>query len=464
MDIQTNIDSDLNPEALLAEVQKWQERVPRLVAALRDKSDELDNLRTELRNHRSDEDDVRLAARDALIAELESRCHALAGENQDLTGALHAAMAEAKNAGKLAQSLQAQWDDLKEQLDAAAADHESRLRACDEQLHEMSRNADQMRLDLAQSGKQVGQLTVELEEQKTATENVTAQLQNAQDENTALGKNNKLLNTQIAAVSKELDAAQHGQAHKRQLLEEAREMGQEFRERQSQLQQDLRRAKGSAQHYMGVAQAAARTLADLEQTSLEATADSSVSKAADLLALKTQCAEHILVLEQSLAQGDQTITNQVLLPPQRVEEETEQSVDKGAPDGDDLARLRRQLEDRSDLVLELEQELSELKQAHTDAVAEKESLSQELESECQRAQTFKEHVTTLEGKLQNQQELVVQIEQELRDVQDQAGEDRHAAEDRLKDQTRLLQEQQTKIEELSYLVEDLEKQTPDEGA
>ena len=95
--------SDL--DALQAEVSKWQERVPKLAAALRERTDELAQARDEIRALKSQSEgsgaDVARRARESLIEELEGKVKELRGKVQSLGGELHTSgLAPGRSAGR----------------------------------------------------------------------------------------------------------------------------------------------------------------------------------------------------------------------------------------------------------------------------------------------------------------------------------------------------------------------------
>ena len=85
--------SETDIEALKAEVTKWQERVPKLATALRERTDELAQARDEIRDLKKQSEgvgsDVARRAREALIEELEVKVKDLRGKVQSLGGELH---------------------------------------------------------------------------------------------------------------------------------------------------------------------------------------------------------------------------------------------------------------------------------------------------------------------------------------------------------------------------------------
>ena len=90
--------STIDLDALRAEVSKWQERVPKLAKALRERTEELAAAREELRAAQtsparesisSEDTDARLQTRNALIAELQEKVTELGEKHRQLSGTLH---------------------------------------------------------------------------------------------------------------------------------------------------------------------------------------------------------------------------------------------------------------------------------------------------------------------------------------------------------------------------------------
>ncbi|MFV2090429.1 MAG: hypothetical protein ACC642_07230, partial [Pseudomonadales bacterium] len=82
-------------EDLQKELAKWQARVPKLAAALRERTNELEGVKAELRTKGDapigrHEQGSGIEARNALIDELEGKVKALSGKHQDAEGQLHA--------------------------------------------------------------------------------------------------------------------------------------------------------------------------------------------------------------------------------------------------------------------------------------------------------------------------------------------------------------------------------------
>lgn len=112
-------------DALHAEVAKWQERVPKLAKALRERTEELAAVREELRTAQSQKDtsdsgqsiDARLQAREGLIAELQDKVSQLGEKHRQLSGTLHTTSLDLESAQEEAQGWQAKWQEVTASLD-----------------------------------------------------------------------------------------------------------------------------------------------------------------------------------------------------------------------------------------------------------------------------------------------------------------------------------------------------------
>lgn len=140
------LDDAASDAALREELAKWRERVPKLAAALRQRTDECERLKTRLGQLAGESaptapaairEEIRpeagIAARDELISELESRFAALALQHKTAQGALHAL--ELENAELLAdlKNWKEKWQgvtrSLDQQAEALAAAERERARA-----------------------------------------------------------------------------------------------------------------------------------------------------------------------------------------------------------------------------------------------------------------------------------------------------------------------------------------------
>lgn len=122
--------STIDLDALRAEVSKWQERVPKLAKALRERTEELAAAREELRTAQSspaseslssEDTDARLQARNALIAELQEKVTELGEKHRQLSGTLHTTNLDLESAREDAQNWQSKWQAVTASLDDSVA-------------------------------------------------------------------------------------------------------------------------------------------------------------------------------------------------------------------------------------------------------------------------------------------------------------------------------------------------------
>ena len=118
--------STIDLDALRAEVSKWQERVPKLAKALRERTEELAAAREELRtaqtspapeNAPTEDTDARLQARNALIAELQEKVTQLGEKHRQLSGTLHTTNLDLESAREDAQNWHTKWQEATASLD-----------------------------------------------------------------------------------------------------------------------------------------------------------------------------------------------------------------------------------------------------------------------------------------------------------------------------------------------------------
>ena len=124
--------SETDIEALKAEVTKWQERVPKLATALRERTDELAQARDEIRDLKKQSEgvgsDVARRAREALIEELEVKVKDLRGKVQSLGGELHTSGLALTEAQEEADSWKSKWQQVTGSLDEVSEEHAAKER------------------------------------------------------------------------------------------------------------------------------------------------------------------------------------------------------------------------------------------------------------------------------------------------------------------------------------------------
>ena len=281
---------DISPaelDALKAEVQKWQERVPKLASALRERTEEVSALREQLRTARATPEavgaedlDRRLKARDEHITELEAQVEALTRSSRASSGELHTLKLTLADAEQDATKWRQKWQQANESLDSEAASA-STLKQEYQQRAE-AWNAEKEGL-LRDHAAQQGQLDKDVE---------SLRRRNAQ-----LAETTDLANKQLAALGDELQTllsqSQEAEARIDALtaeLEDVRQQGARAladaqQSSQAELQQALQQAERQAQQ---------RSEEALEQVALAHEAElkaRDAAAAASTAALETRLAE-----------------------------------------------------------------------------------------------------------------------------------------------------------------------------
>ncbi|MEM7077708.1 MAG: hypothetical protein AAF513_03665 [Pseudomonadota bacterium] len=195
-------DQPQDRESLQAELQKWRARVPKLAAALRERTEELGTARSELSALQSqaggvgkaDDIDARIRARDDMITELEDQVEKLGAQARTASQTLHAE--QAKSAA------------LAEQLDAA----QEQLRDWKTKRQSLTAQLDDAVASSSKRNVEVDQLRAELSAQRTeAQEELAAEraqaderYQSLKERNQNLLETTELANKQIEALGDEL--------------------------------------------------------------------------------------------------------------------------------------------------------------------------------------------------------------------------------------------------------------------
>lgn len=160
---------DVELEQLREELAKWRTRVPRLVSALRQRTEELESLRLRAaaaakdgvgagtRGEMSVGGDAGIRQRDALIAELEARVEALDRDWRGAQGELHACRLERDELREQVGSWKRKWQEATQSLDdhgrrlAETSDERDRLSERNAQLLETTELATRQIESLGQS-------------------------------------------------------------------------------------------------------------------------------------------------------------------------------------------------------------------------------------------------------------------------------------------------------------------------
>ena len=373
-------------EALKAEVAKWQERVPKLAAALRERNDELAALREQLRQQSTadvsaesaQEADARVRARDELIAELQDKIQHLNERHRELSGQLHAAGLDLEQATQDARSWQNKWQSVTQSLDEAVSS-DSRSRS-DLQAHRQRSEADLQAL----RDEHAGQL-----------ESLQREMESLKVRNSNLQETTDFANRQIDSLGQELSTlltqTEEKQAQVEQLQAQHADLQTENDAAQTQLRAESERAAELEQTLAEQSSKLNTTAADLS-TAL----DQQQQDAAKMQALHARLEQEEVSYQQAVAAAEQ-----------------EQSALVAQLDAKDevLDGLRAELaEARSNLAQsgELADELDALKAAYAEL---QQTAQQSADDYRGQIATLQTELTGLQQQLQTQETLTAEQQQ-----------------------------------------------------
>lgn len=457
-------------EALRHELAKWQERVPKLAGALRERTGEVEALRKELAARAATMDGGSstsnagsgIKARDALIEELEAKVKALGGKYQDAEGQLHARDLEITQLRQEAGEWREKWQSLTASLDeqADSAVHKDRelarvQRELDELLTFQETHTGRIKeqdLELTALREQAQSLesrnqnlfeTTELANRQIETlgenlEHLRAELKAsrrslAEQEAQAGGSAREIddLKAQIASRDQDIDFL-HKHVEEKQAeigrlngkvdalapLEAAHAAARAEHERLSSLLAE-RDAQISAQSERLVeleelrqSAAAARARAEKAEGALASSREETAAREATIAARDGELEkqkDEVRHLEECVARAEEATV--------RFEVERRQlSVQM-----DELKKrnehLETQLSERSDLVVGLEQEKSAISSKTSSLEAENKRLSDALEKSQRAAAGNADHIAQVDARLERQKQLMESLEAEFAEVQ-----------------------------------------------
>lgn len=478
----------VDPQALRAEITKWQERVPRLAAALRERTEELAAARDEIRDLRkegantssNDTVDARVQARDELIQELEQKLEALREKHRKASGDLHDLTLTSETAQEEAAGYKRKWQDLKAALDSEAsarssaeeavqaAEHrfaaelaeqqqtlQADLSRAEEELNGLRRRNDQLSETLDMTNTQLATLGDDLTglmEKSNEDDQLKQKLTQELDETRALveqqtagaAQTERELAAQIQALEAEAQQVQSQRVELQLRITELDEEAEGLRQRsadgerkQRALQQELSDRETTI---AGLRSEVEQLQHAQRQMASQATAN---AEAAEQV-LDQQLAERdaeVRRLEQCLAEAQASVP--------RYEKQREVLTQQAEQADQEVGKLRKQLEERSALVRELEQEVNELTHGKRQHDQEQAAQNDALQAAEQRVDTLQQHNTSLEQRMLEQRDLLEDLESELSEQQAEAGQLRkklHAQEKILLDQENAGLEQQKQYE------------------
>ncbi len=462
-------------EALKAELAKWQERVPKLAGALRERTGEVEALRKELaeleRNAAmsgaAHAGGSGIQARDALIEELEAKVKALSAKYQDAEGQLHARDLEIAQLRQETGEWREKWQSVTANLDEQADGVERKTRELNRQkqeIDELLSLQDQQNTRLKEQDLELTALRERAQSLEARNENLfeTTELANRQIE--TLGEN-------LEHLRGELKASKQALANSETAFQARGEECEALKNALGSRDQDIEFLHGHVEEKQNEINRLTEQLADLEK--LPAELDGAAEQQRKLESLVEARDAEIAGLSERLVELDQarrsaeeartelaSLKNDIDAARQETAEREAQLSDKSAAlaaQAEEVARLeecvasageatgrfeaeRRQLSEqldelkkrndhlesqlteRSDLVVGLEQEKTEAADRSTSLEAENKRLSDALEKAQQAAQGNADHIAQVDARLERQKQLMENLETEFAEVQEEYAE------------------------------------------
>lgn len=473
--IDTNVGvSEHSIDALQQELAKWRERVPKLAAALRERSEELEALKADVANRPATAGDAGssgIKARDALIEELEAKLKAQSARHQDAQGQLHARDVEIAELKEEVSEWRGKWQSYTESLD----EHAGVVSSKDADLDRLRGELDSAReLNRLQDGK-----LKELELNATADQESVRSLESR---NEKLFETTEMANRQIETLGENLDALRQQSKNKDQEIASRDERVAaleanvvEWEEKVKSRDQDIEFLHGHVEGKQQEISALKEQITELEaarrerdelvektrglegeRSSLEEQAGRLNERITELGEVENSLTDAREQLRQAgldaeasvagLAEKDAAL-EETAAAVRRLEEQAEEQREEirrleecvaqagTANDAREVERrqlseqmaelktrnqhLEEQLAERSDLVVGLEQEKSEIDNRTSSMEAENSRLSEALEKSQRHAGEHAEHIAHLDSRLERQKQLMENVEVEYAQVQDE---------------------------------------------
>lgn len=187
-------------ERLAAELNKWQERVPKLSAALRERSERVKTLERQLQEFQGshpldpgNQSDAGIKARDELITELEDKNRELNTLHKAAQGQLHSGGMEIDELHAEVQSWKEKWQSLTQSLD----DQASMVAERDNDLKDKSAELTLLKSKLVQHDEELDEKAHQIEALSEETESLTRRNEN-------LFETTELANRQIETLGDNL--------------------------------------------------------------------------------------------------------------------------------------------------------------------------------------------------------------------------------------------------------------------
>ncbi|MFT7653246.1 MAG: putative flap endonuclease-1-like 5' DNA nuclease [Candidatus Azotimanducaceae bacterium] len=459
-------------EALRAEVNKWQERVPKLASALRLRTEELAAARDQIRGFQqqpsgaAQEVDTRLKTRDGLIKELEEKLAKLTEKHQKLSGEMHGVELGRQAAHEDLAGWKDKWQQVSESLDGEASqraalqeqlntlrekqtqngqEHESALseltkRNTDEATNLARRNEqliESMELankQIATLGEELSQLISRVESEKASRQNTETVLTETQAEQKISAAREDEMQILVEDMQNRIDSLSQEQLQDQAEWAErlaTKEQQQVTLERKlSETESENQIAIESLQKTLETDRETVQTQSAEKQQRIEAQQqrieaqqrqvdaqqqriDAQEKEIASFSSEAKSQSEEIVRLEKCVQDAQASGS--------RFEQEKRLLLSSAQESRDEAARLKSKLEERSQLVVELEAEKQQRDDLKNDKLAELDRLKLDAETALNRVTAFQEHNNTLETRVQEQRSLIEDLERELSGEQEKSG-------------------------------------------
>jgi predicted flap endonuclease-1-like 5' DNA nuclease len=426
---------------LQAELDKWRGRVPKLAAALRQRTEQVEALKVELEDLKRGSasgpgrSDAGVRARDELIAELEAKLDALNGRYKTAQGDLHARNLEVADLKEDLRLWKDKWQSVTQSLDAQAEAAESRQ----DQVETLNRSLTDVRQELAERD-------TALRRSEQALGDALAERESLLSRNEKLFETTEMANRQIETLADSLaemrqelrdsgDREAAARARNQALQRDHEDQAEALRREQETLRQDCEQLQSEKLALVALTHRLTDELQEVDefrQTVMAAAAgevrnaqlhDERVAESAAVAAAaigraeqaEAQLAELKSVVDEQrceIARLESCIVGADEANGQR-EDERRQLSEQLAVLETRNHRLEGQLAERSALVVELEESRSR----HDQQLHQLEQEKQELDDARHRAERqVKEnaqHITQLVDRLERQKELMENLEKEL---------------------------------------------------
>jgi len=394
----------IDVEALHAEVAKWQERVPKLAAALRERTEELASVRQDLREaqkagpdhapYDGESDDARLQARDQLIGELQQKVTDLTGLHRTAASELHVTQLDLSTATEEAKGWQDKWQQVTASLDNSVA---NASRSSSDWQQAKQQLLEQEQTLLAAHAKEMERARRDTESLRVRNANLQETTEFANKQIESLGEDVALLVEQGKTTSESLAAAD-------KKLEEL--SGDE-----SGLQQRIVTAE--------------RDVAS-RQNKLNENAEELQSMRAD----NATQAEQITKLKLLVGKSDEELVEQADKFEQRLTDEDGRYAAAMLAADEEQTQLARQLDAKDEAATGIKDELDAQQLAHTKQAEELQSMrtaldnaSRELEESSALTKAKNGQVKVLESEQQKLNQALVDAEQRLSQTEQNYAQD-----------------------------------------